>query len=385
MVSVQVSRIRSTVTAGSPSVQVSRIRSVAGSTGGTGATVQVSRIRSTVGGGGTSLTDVEPFSTVDLGSGTWTQTSGPTVTVPTFTAPAGPDGYTLTFVDGSSTTKTVTVLPQTVLFRDAGVLTGLDATIAAAPVVSTMPGTNYITGYTRVYAEDFSTNIAIGGFDSDSGGFLKTTCAAYTAYHNSLMCYPEGWNASTYGTIAPRRILEVTGSHLIYNYGTDPTNGEYLAATVHPLIGPDGYYITAARDTYIEMRFRLDGSSQLASWGLVLQLIASAANWSLNHGELDAMEGSMAANAQTFWHPRSATNSSVLWGQQPWTDNYHVLRIHWSATHEAVWIDGILIGQTSTQVAQDPRAFLIQSGVNSIPTPDKAGRLLIDWIVAYQA
>jgi hypothetical protein len=76
-------------------------------------TGRITRVRTSAGTGGTATTQtVEPFTTVNLGAGTWTQTSGPTVTPPSFTAPALPGGTVLTFTS-TGTQVTITVLPHT--------------------------------------------------------------------------------------------------------------------------------------------------------------------------------------------------------------------------------------------------------------------------------
>jgi hypothetical protein len=78
----------------------------------TSATGRVTRVRSIAVGSSPQTSTVEPFATVNLGTGTWAQTGGPTVTVPTFAAPALPAGTVLTFTSAGSL-STITVLPHT--------------------------------------------------------------------------------------------------------------------------------------------------------------------------------------------------------------------------------------------------------------------------------
>jgi hypothetical protein len=93
-------------------------------------------------------TIVEPFTAVDLGMGSWVQTSGPAVTVPQFTAPALPAGAVLHFnASGSATT----VLPHTFFaLGTGGALSALNRNGATTTGTTPAPGTysdTYTTGY----------------------------------------------------------------------------------------------------------------------------------------------------------------------------------------------------------------------------------------------
>ena len=123
-------RIRTRAAGGTGATgRTTRIRtSSAGISGVTGATGRTTRIRTrAVGGTAPTTQAVQPFDLVNLGAGSWTETAGVTVTVPTYTAPALPGGDVEQFTTGS-TTETVTVAPHTMFRITAGGLTGLRET-----------------------------------------------------------------------------------------------------------------------------------------------------------------------------------------------------------------------------------------------------------------
>lgn len=112
---VQVSRIRVAVPVDVGTVQVSRIYVAAIPSTPTGA-VQVSRIRVAAQPAVTFAAILEPFDPVTLPGTGWTQTGGPTTT-PGSPAPAGLNGYTLTYAGAGQ--ATITVRPHTVYYNAA--------------------------------------------------------------------------------------------------------------------------------------------------------------------------------------------------------------------------------------------------------------------------
>lgn len=109
----RVSRVQSK-TVGGLTGRVTKVQSRTASLSG-----RVTRIQSRTTTASSGSQQVNPYDVVNLGAGTWTQTTGPVVTVPIFTAPAvPPPGVTLTFTQGAAT-QIVQVLGHT-LFRSVG-------------------------------------------------------------------------------------------------------------------------------------------------------------------------------------------------------------------------------------------------------------------------
>jgi hypothetical protein len=390
--SVQVSRIRSTVSASPPSVQVSRIRAVAGASGGTGASVQVSRIRSTTGSVG-SATDVEPFSTVNLGSGTWTQTSGPTVTTPTFVAPAGPDGYTLTFVDGSSTSKTVTVLPQTVLFRDAGVLAGLNTTIAADVATGSgqaMPTAPPSGPWLRQYGQDFTVNIAEGGFNFNANGNLTTTSAAYPYYGNGAIAgqlngYHDGQpDSSSVGQYYSSRTMSIANSVLTIRRHTEDVGGVPVAmgGHIHPVVPAalrdplDGW----RTQPYGRWSYRIRSDVADRFGGVA---VAIGKPWPAN-GEFDFPEilsGSSSAILGVYHYADTAGGQD---GPKTFTGlrtDWHTYTMEWTPGQIRWLLDDVQVYISTDRVAAQPLGFHIQAATTgSLPLTATTGLYQVDWI-----
>jgi hypothetical protein len=64
----------------------------------------------------------DPFATIKLPAGTWTQTAGPTVTPPTLLAPGAlAPGTSMIYTQPNGTTFTISVLPHTIFYTSAGV------------------------------------------------------------------------------------------------------------------------------------------------------------------------------------------------------------------------------------------------------------------------
>jgi hypothetical protein len=133
-----------------PTGRVSRARALA-----TAAVVaptptgRVTRVRARSTGSTSTTVTVQPYDTVNLGiTGTWTQTSGPTVTVPTFTAPAFQFGAALSFTNAGNS-YAVTVKPHT-MFR---IVTG-GLQPSRTYLVGTIPGSDTTT-YSDTYSNGY--------------------------------------------------------------------------------------------------------------------------------------------------------------------------------------------------------------------------------------
>ena len=127
--------------------RVTRVRASA-TAAASSQTGRVTRVRVLSTGSSSTTQTVQPYDTVNLGIGTWTQTSGPTVTVPTFTAPGLQFGAALTFTNAGNT-ATVNVAPHT-FFRIT--TTGLQP--FRTYMVGAIPGTDPTT-YSNTYSNGY--------------------------------------------------------------------------------------------------------------------------------------------------------------------------------------------------------------------------------------
>lgn len=262
-----------------------------------------------------------------------------------------------------------------------------------------------IPGWRQILAEDFTTDVPLGGFTpvaSGSNAGTLLTGAAAAPYGSKLSVYPSGYNASSNGKSRPEKVLDVAGSCLRWNFSVDAVTGEAMAATVHWNIQGQ-YNVDPTVGIRSVIRYMVVNGPALSGWGGVAQLIASDANWGLRHNELDYLEGDLSQNMETNWHPNQTANSTVRWGTQPWGNNvWHQAIVEFlpignpstPGGRQTVYIDGVKIGETvGDRIATDPMALIaFQTGVNSVPPAaggiyppngQVRGQLLIDYMVAY--
>lgn len=375
---------------------------------------------------------VNPFELVrldaSLSSGTadawlWQQTSGPTVTMTvvdgdptavTFKAPATRTGtalgFTVTATSGGATatdTVVVTVTQHVGLWQYQGStlvgintwsgLGGQEPTTPTAPPMPTASYTSTVTGqaWQYVYGEDFTTDVALGGFTTmTTGSDLGLLNPASTGG----AIYAASWKAKqnnspdTSGNALYSAVKTMSVANSVLDMWLHKESGQAYGSAVKPLIpggAPGPNFLPHCR---VEFRMRHTGIVG-SGFGCVGLLINN--NFWPIYGEDDWPETQLGGNVGGFRHPAQSTNSSIPvgGGGRVMTD-WHRFAIEWlpwstgSGARVRYLVDDQVMYDTTTLVAVDPATlgFLIQAGSNGGAVPDGAeGHVQIDWIAIWKA
>jgi len=232
---------------------------------------------------------------------------------------------------------------------------------ASSPSGQAMPVGN-LTGWRQIFADDFSTNAPVGSFPG-------------AAYSSKWSAYPDGWPDTTHnGTYMPSKVLSVRNGMLDYYIHTE--NGVHMVAAPVPQI---------AQRTYgrYELRFRADS---LRGYKNAWLLWPDSELWPAD-GEIDFPEGDLDRNISAYMHYADPSGGQDAF--EPGTafgGSWHTAATEWTAGKVTFYLDGKLLGTSTTKVPSKPMHWVLQSETTlngTHPNDATAGHIQIDWVVAY--
>ena len=238
-------------------------------------------------------------------------------------------------------------------------------------------------------AEDFTTPDPIGSFSGCSPGSPLTGqyCSglAGTPYYERWFAYPDGWSGTpTTGTYRPSKTLSFQNGLLDYYIHSE--GGVHMIDAPEPKIpggvAPGGGLLYGR---YI-VRARWDA---LNGYHVSFLLWPDSGAWP-SDGEIDFPEADFdSTTVAAFMHHQGATCGceqdaySIASTPQHW----HTYEIDWLPSEVAFYLDGSLIGRSTSNIPSTPMHWVLQTGTSfGEPTPseDTAGHVQIDWVVAYK-
>lgn len=244
------------------------------------------------------------------------------------------------------------------------------ALMAASDETPTGMPTGDLPGWKQTFAQDFNTPAGLGEIARIYGEDVR----GYSGFRDT----------SGNGTYTPESVLTVSAGKLDYFLHT--AGGEPRVASTVPF----GY----KGQTYgrYSIRFRSD---PLPGYKIAFLLWPSSGNW--NEGEIDwpegglngkmfpasAIKGSYHNGAMTFdppTHASSPTDSS----------DWHVATTEWTPGKVKWFWDGVLVSETTVASGVPTTNFrwTLQAETEvgaeaTIPAPQTAGHLQVDWAVQY--
>jgi hypothetical protein len=230
-------------------------------------------------------------------------------------------------------------------------------------------------GWTRIFGEDFQTNVALGAWPASGSGGNLSRPPGYT----NLGAYPYPWiNSAGGGHYDPSKVLSIHDSFLDTYLHPDSGNG--MIGTVQPLI-PSG-------QTRLLIRF---ASLVQAVPGYHLShLLWPDSNTWPRDGEIDFPECDMTSSATgySFVHHQNGTSGG---DQDYWNSGavicdgrWHTYSIEWQAgNHVTVQRDDTAAHTFSNRIPSTPMHFEHQTDHNSSGSLSTSGHILTDWIVIW--
>ncbi len=271
---------------------------------------------------------------------------------------------------------------------------------AAAP--SPMPQ-QPSAGWSRLYTEDFTTSVPVGGFVNASN--TDWYLAGSNPYAKTLRSYPDGWGTThdrslNFASKTADVVHDDFGARGVFRlHGYTPaTKGDNsaLGGSFFPVLRPgaaaSGEQMGQTYGRYT-VRFRTVGGfrpdvnggypadSKLGRFGTAFLLWPVSDKWA--EGEVDYPEMPWGAKVAGYVHeignPRA--NGDVFKAPVTTDRAWQTATIEWYPGVLAFYLDGQLIRRVTENVPSTPMRWGFQSGgAVGVPPPDAEGYLLIDWI-----
>ncbi|WP_196073256.1 glycoside hydrolase family 16 protein [Nakamurella alba] len=246
-------------------------------------------------------------------------------------------------------------------FTVAAAAGGVSKKVSAptSPSGQSMPIGN-LPGWKQVFAEDFTTPVARGGFPGPYAG-------KWMSYHG----FADTYKAGTYN----QGIISASGGVLdLYLHAQ---NGRAQVAAPVPLVNGKWGGQTYGRYT---VRFRSD---PLPGYKTAWLLWPDSNNW--NEGEIDFPEGNLGGTIHAFSH--CVGNPQANCGYKDTGARYtswHTATVEWTQGRVVFLLDGKQVLVTTSGVPSTPMHLVLQTeSTSSTPDLSRSGHLQIDWVALY--
>ncbi|RKE16838.1 glycoside hydrolase family 16 protein [Streptomyces sp. TLI_171] len=229
---------------------------------------------------------------------------------------------------------------------------------SSAPATSAAPTpTGAATGSAPTWQDDFtSASVPLGGWTGCSAdGPLQTShCTGLPAAVDAKWwAYPSGWkDTSKNGTYNPAKTLSIADGQLNIHLNRDST-GTWVAAPTPKLPQNTTY------GTY-EVTWK---ATCATGYKVAWLLWPDSYTWPRD-GEIDFPEGDLCGNIGAFMHRQGATAGSdqdAYKAGVPVAGAWHVSRIEWQPNDLKFYLDGKLVGHSTSRVPNTPMHWVLQS------------------------
>lgn len=226
------------------------------------------------------------------------------------------------------------------------------------------------SGWTRIYEEDFNTNVVLGGFSAATGN----TLTGGNPYASKLKMYPTGWaDNSRNGEYSPERTVSAKNSILDVYLHTE--SGKHYGAAIQPILPTFKY-------GRIDVCMRINS---ITNYRVDNVLYPASGNYP-GDGKIDwPLSDSAGANLSGHAHYANPAGGEDVRTSTANPATWHVYGIEWEAGTVKFFLDGAQVGATSTtDVPSTALNYIMQFETSATaPGTSSAGHIQIDWIVAY--
>ena len=230
----------------------------------------------------------------------------------------------------------------------------------SAPSGVAMP-TAAPSGWRQVFADDFTTPVALGGFPG-------------SAYSSRWSGYDGFTDTAGVGTYAPGRVVSVRNGALDLSLRTE--GGTPLVAAPTPLVNGSWGGSTYGR---YSVRYRADA---VAGYKTAWLLWPDSVNW--NDGEIDFPEGDLTGTAHGFVHqPGNPTRNALAFDTGAAYTGWHTATVEWLPSGVTFLLDGRQVARTTVSPSK-PLHLVLQTETSGRPSTSAAGHVQLDWITVQQ-
>lgn len=285
-------------------------------------------------------------------------------------------------------------------------------TIVIPPVeqpASTMPTS--LSGWTFVSGEDFNTPMAKGAFVGTDQERLTTTCAAYSAYGNSIGVCPAAWGQSDgttrYADYNNPATLSVVDSKLrcepFWN-GTRWQSGWFTFLGNVGQANPQAFGPGTRIETRMRMAVTNDPGKDVGAVGFIWPIDGSVTPVDSPNflGEMDWPEGYFSQSPPGgFGHPprgsSGGSGQNVIMASSGSFDDFNNYAIEWDTDYTVkVYMNSALVWSSvgaspawTTPPMTAPHKWVWQSGLHNWRVPANVATISnaimeMDWIVMFK-
>ena len=228
-----------------------------------------------------------------------------------------------------------------------------------------------LPGWRQIFADDFTTDVALGSFP-----------AAVSARWSG---YPHPWNdTSKNGTYWPEKVISIHDGVMDLYLHTD-ANGVHCVAAPYPLLPGASSSNGLAAGRYA-IRFRADA---VAGYKTAWLLWPDSEHWPTD-GEIDFPEGDLTGTISGYMHRMNGTSGGDqdAYSTGATYPTWHTAVLEWrpDLSDLKLFLDGALIGHSTSRVPSTPMHWVLQTetALTSTPPPaSAAGHVEIDWVAVY--
>jgi Glycosyl hydrolases family 16 len=222
-----------------------------------------------------------------------------------------------------------------------------------------------LPGWHQIFTDDFTAPVALGAFPTSSNGRWSS--------------YPTPWrDTSKNGAYSTAKVVSVANGILDKFIHYD---GDYRVAALVPVLPGGGTNQLYGR---YAIRFRADA---IPGYKVAWLLWPQSGTWP-GDGEIDFPEGSLTETIKAFMHHKGATSGGDqdAYATGARFTSWHTAVIEWAPSSVKFFLDGTLIGHSTSRVPNTPMHWVIQTETNvssTKPPTDAQGHVQIDWVAIW--
>ena len=223
-----------------------------------------------------------------------------------------------------------------------------------------------LPGWHQVFTDDFTASVSLGAFPTSSNGRWSS--------------YPTPWrDTSKNGAYSTARVVSVANGVLDkYLHYED---GDYRVAALMPVLPGGGTNQLYGR---YAIRFRADA---VPGYKVAWLLWPQSGTWPRD-GEIDFPEGSLTGTIDAFMHRQGGTSGGDqdAFSTGARFTSWHTAVIEWAPNSVTFFLDGSLVGHSTSRVPNTPMHWVIQTETNlssTKPPVEAAGHVQIDWVAIW--
>lgn len=244
---------------------------------------------------------------------------------------------------------------------------------AASPSGQDMP-TGDLTGWKRIFAEDFTKDAATGswaGTCAQGADKIVYTGATGTQWRAYPDCYLDTYQKLPYRS---DQVLSVHDGTL--DFYLHQVDGKPAGANPSPVISGSSQYQAYGR---YSVRMRTDTknlSDYYIAWLLWPQ---TEADWKC--AETDFPEGGLSGSSVTAFAHYGCDGSQNAFSKAVDLTQWHTYTQEWTPGVRKFYLDDVLVGTATTQVYDKPERWQLQTETKGMGTT--TGHLYVDWAVVW--